>query len=134
MKGFAVLLIVGVFFAHDGANWLAEGSRFSPAAVFYMLQGIWTALLSALLLALVWAAKPSIWRSLCIAALVISIVEGLQIPACRFFVDDIYALAKSGMNTCDYVTRLPVSAVTISLELIALCVIVGTWFWRSDEA
>jgi len=121
----AILLIVGVFLAHDGANWLAEGTRFTPAAVFYMLQGTWSALLSGCLLLILAAAVPSVWRSIAIAALSVSVVEGLMIPACRLAVWDIKAVPR-GTNLCDYATGLPIGSVALCLEVLAICWIVGS--------
>lgn len=126
MRLVAIILIVGVFLVHDGANWLADGSRFTPAAVFYMLHGAWGAVLSAALLLVLVAATASVWRDLAIAALVISIIEGLQIPACRLAVSDIKAVPR-GMSLCDHVTGLPVHAVLLTLEMLALCWIIGSW-------
>ena len=124
MRAVAIILIVGVFLVHDGENWLAHGTRFSPAAVFYMLQGAWTVVLSACLLLFMLSAVPTVWRNLASAALVISIVEGSLIPVCRLAVTDIKAVP-SGVSLCDYVTGLPVHAVLLCLEVFAVCWIAG---------
>lgn len=126
MKGVAIVLIVGVFLAHDGANWLGELSGFTPAATFYMLHGVWGATLSALLLMVLWAAHESFWRDLAMAAVTISIVEGLLIPVCRLATDDIRAVPR-GTSLCDYATGLPLHAVLLSIEVLLISVITGRW-------
>jgi hypothetical protein len=126
MRAVAIGLVVGVFLAHHGANWLSDGSTFTPAAVFYMLQGVWEATLSALLLTVLAAAKASLWRDLALAALAISIIEGVQMPACRLAITDIKAVPR-GVSLCDHATNLPVNAVLLTLEVLALCWIIGAW-------
>jgi hypothetical protein len=121
----AIVLVVGVFLAHDGEHWLSEGSRFSPAAVFYMLQGAWTVVLSACLLLLLTAAVASVWRDLAVTALGISIVEGSLLPVCRFPVANIKEVPM-GVGLCDHVTGLPVHAVLLTLEVLAVVWIAGT--------
>ena len=133
MRPIAILLVVGVFLAHDGANWLADGTRFTPAAAFYMLHGAWEAVLSAMLLALgLWTVRASIWRDLSVAALVVSIIEALQLPACRFAIDDMKSVPR-GMSLCDYATGLPVHAVLLTMEVFVVFCIIGWWVnrWRS---
>jgi len=132
MRAVAIILVVGVFIAHDGANWLADGTRYSPAAVFYMLHGAWGAVLSALLLVVITAAAASVWRDLSIAALVISIIEGVQIPACRLAIADMKAVPR-GVSLCDHATGLPVHAVFLSLEVLAVFCIMGAWVNKWHE-
>lgn len=126
MRATAIILVVGVFLAHDGANWLSDGTRFSPAAMFYMLHGAWEAALSAGFLLILAIAKASIWRDLAIAALVISIIEGAQMVACRYAVTDINAVPR-GTNLCDFSTGLPIGAVSLTMEVLALAWIIGSW-------
>lgn len=132
MRWLAILLVVGVFVAHDAANWLSEGTRFSPGWVFYMLQGVWSALLSACLLIFFISAKPSLWRSLGIAGLAISIIEGAMVVGCALLVDDIYAVPR-GTTLCHYATGLPIGSAITCLEVFILAWIVGMWTWRGDE-
>ena len=98
--------------------------RYSVPATFYMLQGAWVAVLSGLLLAVVAAQKKTLWRDLALGALAISILEGVEIPACRLFVVDI---SKIHGNICDAVTGLPISAVTICIEVFFLAWLVGSY-------
>lgn len=132
MKVVAAVLLLGVFIANDTANWIAQATGYSPAAVFYMLQGAWVVILSGCILVFMLAAKPSFWRSLGIAAVGISMAEGAMIPACRLAVTDISAVPR-GTNMCDFVTGLPVSATTLTLELMILAWIVGASFRRNGD-
>lgn len=121
MKWASIVLLLGVFIANDGANWLA--GPYSAAANFYMLQGVWVAILSAFAVAIFLEARRSIWRSLGVAAMTISIIEALEIPGCRLFVADI---SKVHGNICDAVTGLPISAVTVCIEVFIVAWIVGS--------
>ena len=124
MSRVAVILIIGVFLRHDAANWLASGSRLSPAAWHYILGGAWEVMLCALLLWVVYGYRWSVWRGIASTALVIGMLEGMQISACRLAVDDIRAVPV-GMNLCDFRLGLPVGAVMTSLYLIMLAWQVG---------
>jgi len=132
MRALAIALLVGVFVAHDTANWLGENSKFSPAAWFYMLQGAWTALLSACVLGLLYVAKPSVWRSLAVAAMGISIVAGLMVPVCRLAVADINAVPR-GVSLCNHVTGLPIGAAILCVEVFVVCWIIGQWVWKNGD-
>lgn len=132
MKTVAAVLLLGVFIANDTANWIAQATGYSPAAVFYMLQGAWVAVLSGCVLVFMLAAKPSLSRSLGIAAAGISMFEGAMIPAFRIAVSDISAVPR-GTNLGDHVTGLPISAVTLTLELMILAWIVGSSLRKRDE-
>lgn len=117
MKYAAVTLIVGVFAVNFGYRWMAEGTRFSQAAMFYMLSGVWTAILSAIVFLFACGQKRGFWRWLVLSAMAISILEGLENSACRFLIMDIKAVP-TNVNLCDYVTGLPVTAVSVGLYLI----------------
>ena len=124
MRALAIVLLVGVFARHDTANWLADGSRLSPAAWFYVLGGAWEALLCALMLWSVLGYPPALWRNLAAAALVIGISEGAQVATCRLAVEDIRAIPP-GINMCDYVAGMPVGAVLTSVYLLLICWQIG---------
>lgn len=132
MRAVAILLLLGVFVAHDTANWLSEHSRFTPPAIFYMLQGAWSVVLSCIVLMFFWAARKCIWRTLAIAAMVISICEGLQVTGCRFMVKDIWNVPP-GTNMCDYATGLPVGTVATILYLVILAWVIGGWMIGDEE-
>lgn len=123
MKLIAFALLVGVFLRHSGHHWLASDG-YSPAAVFYMLGGLWEALLCAVGAAVAYGYRASIWRAVALSALVIGALEGLQVTGCRLAVSDIRAVPK-GANLCDYATGLPVGAVAFSLYVIVIAWTVG---------
>jgi len=125
VKWIALTLLCGVFIAHDTANWLAFGS-FTPGRVFYMLQGAWSALLSAILMVFVLTQKRTIWRDLSVAALAISIIEGMEMPVCTLAVDS--AKVPRGTNLCDYAAGFPIGYVIEGLYFIAVARIL----WRGN--
>ena len=127
MRALAIVLLLGVFVRHDTANWLADESRFSAAAWFYMLGGAWEVMLCGLLLWAVMGYPSSLWRNLAAAALMIGISEGAQIAGCRLAVDNIVAIPP-GINMCDYVVGMPVGAVMTSLYLLLICWQIGRAF------
>lgn len=124
MKALAFVLILGVFIRHDSPNWLAALSGMTPAAVFYILGGMWEVVLCTLLLWLVAGYPYTIWQAIASVALLVGISEGFQMFACRLAIVDIKAVPR-GQNLCDFATGFPVGAVTTSLYLLALCWIVG---------
>lgn len=129
MRWMALVLVVGVFVAHDGANWISSWSGVYPWAVFFMLQGGWTVVLAACVALFIYGAMPSLERSLALAALGIAMVEGIEIPACGLAVKD-FTLIPRGVNTCDYVTGLPLGAVQICLEVFILAWLIGSYLRR----
>ena len=129
MRAMAIVLAVGVFIAHDGANWLSSQIGIYPWAAFFMLQGVWTVVLSVCLVLFIYRAIPSFERTLALVALGISIFEGFQIPACGIFVTD-FALIPRGVNVCDYVTGLPVTSVTLTLEVLIMAWLIGSYLRR----
>ena len=133
MKAVALVLLFGVFIAHDTANWIAEGTSYTAAAIFYMEQGAWTVVLSGCLLVFVLTQKPSLWRTLGFAAIGISMVEGLMIPIFRFAAGPDISAKPVGMNLADYVTGLPVSATLLTLEVMVVCWIIGAFFRNGSE-
>lgn len=119
MKWIACLLLLGVTLRHNGANWLAESS-FTPAAWFYMLGGLWEVALCAVLMWVLLAAKFSIYRDLALFAMVIGILEGLQVTGCRLLVADISKVPR-GASLCDWTTGLPIGATMVSAYVLILC-------------
>ena len=124
MKRLALVLLAAIFLRHGAANWLADGSDLSAAAWFYVLGGALEALLCAVILLMIYGYQRTVWRALAAAALLIGIIEGAQISACRLAVDNIRAVPE-GMNLCDYATGFPVGAVMFSLYLIFVCYELG---------
>lgn len=128
MKWLAILLLLGVFIRHDAANWLA--GSISPAGWFFLLGGLWEALLCTLLLAVV-LQQPGPWRALSVAALVIGIVEALQMSVCRLVISPAaYEAMPNGSNICDYLLGFQLGAPIVAFELFVVCVALGL-SWRS---
>lgn len=127
MKFLALVLLAAIFVRHDTAFWLAPRIGISPAGTFHLLGGALEVLLCAAVLVLLLTYRASIWLQLAQAAAVIGMVEGSMIAACRI------ALQKpvpAGMTQCDFVTGLPIGAVVTTMEVLALCWIMGAWLRR----
>lgn len=118
MRFLAAILLIGVFVRHDSAKWLA-GDHYSVAAVFYMLGGAWEVILCATVLLFTFAMHPSLWKSLIQAAMLIGIVEAVQMPVCRLLVTDIRSVP-AGMSLCDHVTGLPIGIAVVSIYFLIL--------------
>lgn len=127
MKALAFVLLLGAFIRHDSANWLASFTGMKPAALFYILGGMWETTLCALVLWMMLDYPASIWRNLAAGGAVIGALEGFQMFACRLPITDIKAVP-AGMNLCDYVTGVPVGAVMTSLYVVMLAYYVGGAF------
>ena len=128
MRWMALVLAVGVFASHDTAHWLSAHSSRGAGEWFYMEQGAWTALLSGVLLVFFAAAVASIWRTIAMAALSISILEGLEMPLCMALVNP--RNVPEGSSLCDAATGLPVSATTVCLEVFILAWLIGSYLRR----
>ena len=110
------LALACVIPAHYGSRWLAQEMHTYSWAAFVMLQGAWSVILSVCLLIFFIAAKRTVWRDLCIWALLISIIEGGAIPVFGFMVKD-FALVPRGVNLGDYVTGWPVTFIMLWVEI-----------------
>lgn len=119
MRVIAALLVIGVFLRHNSAKWLA--GDFTPQAIFYMLGGVWEAILCATVLVFTAAMRPSIWRFVMQAAMVIGILEAVQMPVCRLMISDIRAVPP-GMSLCDFVAGFP-----IGISIVAVYFLVIVW-------
>jgi len=124
VKWIAFVLLLGVFIRHNTYNFLAEQTHLPPQTIFYLLGGLWEAVLCSALLMIFWAMRSGIWKNLAVAAMLIGILEGLQVFVCRLCVKDIYAVPP-GTNLCDYVSGLPVGVSLTCLYFLILCWSVG---------
>lgn len=113
-----------MFARHESVYWLADATGYSRSAMFYMLGGIWESTLCGVLLVIGMATKPSVWRDLMLAAMVIGILEGMQTFACRAAVKNI-ALVPRGTNLCDYLVGFPLGHVMFAVYLLIVCCILG---------
>ena len=119
MKWLASALLLGVFIRHDTSYWLAAHSPWSAREWFYVLGGAWEAALCAVLLMFFYAMNVR-WRFMAIAAMWIGILESAQMVTCTLTTKTLATLP-AGMNTCDYLTGLPVGATMMALYLILIC-------------
>ena len=124
MKWIASILLLGVFIRHDAVTFIAHQVGWTPAAIFYLLGGLWEVVLCAAIALFALTTHVSIWRELILAAMAIGILEGSQVFICRLCVKDIRAVPP-GTNLCDYVTGLPVGVSLTCLYFLILCWSVG---------
>lgn len=130
MKWFASLLIASVFITHAGGRLLAQWSGIPQNIVEHMLYGGLLAALSALLLAVMLHMIESFWRDLALLALVVSILEGVQMAACIPWTLERLAQIPARTNLCDALTGQPVGATLLGLYAIAFGVVAWRWFGR----
>jgi hypothetical protein len=128
VRAIAVLLVLGVFLRHDTAFRIADATGWSPGGIFYVSGALWEILLCALVLFFIWNYRASLWRSLGLAAMGIGIAEAAMSAACQMAIT-----GRPPPNTtqCDFVTGLPVFAVTFAVEMAVLFWIVGR-AWRKN--
>lgn len=124
MKALAFVLVLGAFIRHDAANWFASVSGMKPAAIFYVLGGMWEATLCLLILWMMADYPESMWRNLAAGGALIGFLEAFQMAGCRLSITDIKAVPP-GVNLCDFVTGVPIGAVMTSLYVVMLAYYVG---------
>lgn len=110
----AVILLGMVIVTHFGYDLLSQVTGIHRAVWFYVLMGLWTALLCAFVMYLLWARRKEAAITVVFAAMGIGIIEGLQMLCL------LAGYVPDGINACDHVTGLPVTATTISLYCIYL--------------
>lgn len=128
MRWIAIVLLLGVFIVHDTPQWIVEGTGYPRNWFFYGLIGAWTALLSAVTAPFFWEQPHSLWRSLALAALAISFIEGMEMPACLLALDPANVnRMPSGYSLCDYVVGFPIGKIIECLYFLAVLYIL----WRA---
>lgn len=117
-KYLAILLLIAVYLRHNTSYWISDLSGMSPRGVFYVLGGLWEALLAGVIVVLAYQKKSAWWHLLAFACF-IAIIEGLQMSACRI-------IGNSGpRNICDSVSGLPIGATLTSLYTFNVCYFSG---------
>ena len=119
MKIIAAILLIGVFLRHGSHNLLAGNTALSPAAWFYILGGLWEVVLCGVLLFILLSAKGQL-KYFAIWAMIIGILEGLQISVCRLSIDNLSSVPK-GTDLCDYLLGVPLGATEAATYLLAVC-------------
>jgi hypothetical protein len=126
VKFIAVALLLGVFLRHFsiwGGLWTES---FSPQAIFYMLGGMWEAILCAVGFLFALPLKRGFWRNLIFVAMGIGMIEGLTTTGCRYFIADIFSVPKN-IDLCDYLSGFHFQAWRLGMYLVSVCWIVGAW-------
>jgi hypothetical protein len=118
MRTIAIILLLAVLYRHSAHNWLPK--NFSPAAWFYINSGLFEALLCGVFLVVALECRRTVWTKVLALAMVIGVIEGLQMSVCRLGTK----IIQPG-NLCDNMVGLPVGATFFSLYFIALCFIFG---------
>ena len=122
MKWLGPLLLIGVFARHN-LTWLPG---YTPTEWFYVLGGVWEAILCILFLCVL----KSHGASLVVAALWIGILEGAQVTVCGALMG--HRRPPEGTPECDYLSGLPIGATMTGLYVILVCWAIGKE-WRHDS-
>ena len=128
MRWTTICLLLGVFIVFDTPEWIVEGTGYPRNWLFHGLLGLWIAFLSGALINFFLTQQRSFWRSLAIAALCISIIESMEMPACLLAVDptNVNSMPR-GISLCDYVVGFPIGKAIEIIYLLAILFIV----WRA---
>lgn len=125
MKPLAILLLVGVFVRHGSAGWLADLTGFPVKGIFYILGGLWEAVLCTVILAVLAAERNyTIWTRLAMLACVAGAIEGAQMGVCRALTSDVSAVP-AGANLCTNLTGVPVGTALFCAYFICAVWIIG---------
>lgn len=125
MKPLAILLLVGVFIRHGSAGWLADLTSFPVKGIFYILGGMWEAILCVALLRFIILERETLWVRLAMLACVAGAIEGLQMAVCRTLTPDISAVPV-GENLCwQFTNPVPVGIVLYVCYFFAAMWIIG---------
>lgn len=119
MRAIAFALLLAVFIRHESAFWLADVTGFTPAAVNYILGGIYEMVLAAVITLGLLACKKNIWRDLGLAAMFIAFIEGGQIAGCRLLIADIRSVP-ANVNLCDHIVGFPLGHVMMTLYVLVI--------------
>jgi len=121
MQWLAGVLLIGVALRHAGASWLAPMLGVSVPGTFYVLGGLWEALLCLTVMAFLMTQRRSRWRGLALGAMVIGTIEASLMAACRLASGMSLGSKPRDANLCDWITGLPVGPVLLSLYAMILC-------------
>jgi hypothetical protein len=122
------MLLAAVFIRHGAVYWIADMTGFSPAAMHYILGGLWEIVLSSTIIMLMAGYPNSLWRNLAIGASAIAILEGAQIAGCRLAIGRSLEEVPKGMNLCDYLAGIPVGPYLLAVYLFIVVYAIGCTF------
>lgn len=109
---------------HNTAYEIASLTGISPRGAFYVMGGLWEVTLCLVVAGLVWFEKHSIYRSIALGAMVIGVVEGLQMSVCRALVTDMNKVPLDA-RICDYLAGFPIGSVITGFTVIFLIWLIG---------
>lgn len=124
MKWLSALLLLGVCVRHFTAHNIGAQTYLNARGWFYVMGGLWEAMLCGILLMLVLEAQKSPYRLIAAFALIVGMAEAMQMSVCRALVVDMKTIP-IGANICDHVAGLPVTATINTLYLLILAVLIG---------
>jgi hypothetical protein len=107
----AFFLLGWVFLTHFGYDWISEVTGVHRATVFYVLMGLWTAILCGFIQYLVWGRRNEWQIKVVIVATGIGILEGSQMLCL------LLGAVPDGVNACDYHSGLKITATSAALYL-----------------
>lgn len=121
MKWLAAILLVGVGLRHAGASWLAPMFGVSVPGTFYVLGGMWEALLCLTVMVLLSTQRRSPWRGLALGAMAVGFIEGALMAACRLASGISLGSKPRDMNLCDWVIGVPIGPALLTTYVVILC-------------
>lgn len=121
MAWLASILLLAAAFKNAGASWLAPIFGLPVPGMFYVLCGLWEAVLCIAVILLLQTQPRSRWRGVALSAAVIGLIDGVLMAACRLAAGTSIASKPRDMDLCDWVTGLPVGSVLLGMYVLILC-------------
>lgn len=110
------MLIVSVFVRHFTAHSIGSQTYLNPRGWFYVMGGLWEALLCAVIGLMFWQTKDRVAKVVGLLAMAIGIVEAIQMVIARSLVYDMKTIPIN-KNVLDHLSGLQLSAVLVTLYL-----------------
>jgi len=107
-------MLVWVFVTHFGYDFISAQTGIHRATVFYVLMGIWTALLCCFVQLLLWEQREKQAVKLVLVATGIGAIEGIQMLCL------LAGPVPQGLNACDHISGLPITVTSVSVYLLYL--------------
>jgi len=107
-------MLVWVFVTHFGYGFIEAQTGVHRAVVFYVMMGIWTALLCGFIQTLLWSRRGELAVRIVLYAAGIGAIEGL-LMLCL-----LAGPVPQGLNACDHISGLPITVTSVSVYLLFL--------------
>jgi len=107
-------MLVWVFVTHFGYDFISAQTGIHRATVFYVLMGLWTALLCGFVQMLLWSRRSETAVKVVLIATGIGAIEGIQMLCL------LGGNVPKGLNACDHISGLPITATSVSVYLLFL--------------